>query len=211
MGAVGAFDRQPRRRCRAGRLADAAKRRRPQPRSGWRGASVRRCGISCDEVRPRREWQRTTFRSLLTVFLRGSGTSDSKKPAAITKQSSATTSASNLRGRGQPFGMVVRCFRRRNQVHAGHRGVVHARDRKRRTRPRSAPVARRPAAPGRRAVRHRPSAIAISTDSTTIDSIMGHGEMARQTVHADIMHAGDADAEQHRRGQHAQKRAARRR
>ena len=29
-----------------------------------------------------------------TAFLRGSGTSDSRKPAAITKQSSATTSDS---------------------------------------------------------------------------------------------------------------------
>src|SRR5882757_2370354 len=41
VGTVGAFDRQPRRRRCAGRLADAAERRWPQPRAGRRHAAAR--------------------------------------------------------------------------------------------------------------------------------------------------------------------------
>src|SRR5882757_1988515 len=45
VGAVGAFDRQPRRRRCAGRLANAAERRWPQPRAGRRHAGVCRWNL----------------------------------------------------------------------------------------------------------------------------------------------------------------------
>ena len=64
--------------------------------------------------------------AVAATFLRGSGTSDSRKPAAITKQSSATTSDSICGDAAKPFDVVMRSFRWRNQMHAGHRGVVHA-------------------------------------------------------------------------------------
>ena len=54
MGAVGAFDRQPWRGRGAGRLADAAERRRPKPRAGRGSAGVRRRDIR-DEWRLPRE------------------------------------------------------------------------------------------------------------------------------------------------------------
>src|SRR6478609_1514035 len=91
MGAVGAFDRQPRRGCGARWLPDAAKRRRPQPRTG--GAALASAdGIST--LRPAAASAAATASGLVTDFSRGSGTSDSRKPAAITKPSSVNTSDS---------------------------------------------------------------------------------------------------------------------
>ena len=92
MGAVGALDRQPRR--------GAARRGWPNPPSG---AVITRCPAAAVEAnagakasaaivsvsaKDRPVWSGVSR----PARRRGSGTSDSRKPAAITKQNSATTS-----------------------------------------------------------------------------------------------------------------------
>ena len=146
-----------------------------------------------------------TASAAAAAFLRGSGTSDSRKPAAITKQSSVTTSESICDDAASPSTWWCDPCRRRNQMHAGHRGVVHARHRE---------------AVGDRAQRKLHAALprqertqaAIGGGDRDQDrqhdhrGVMRHGKIARQSMHADIMHAGDTDPEQHRRGHHAQHR-----
>ena len=115
----------------------------------------------------------------------------------------------HLRRRRQALDMVMRASLRRNEMHAGHRGVVHARHRE---------------AVGDRAQRQLHAALprqegaqaAIGGGDRDQDrqhhhrGVVRHRKIARQAMHADIMHAGDADPEQHRRGDHARQSTARR-
>ena len=196
---------KPRRRCGARRLAEAAERRRHQPRavSGGRRPArryLRRRQLGAAAWRDRRRSPRTCRR--------GSGTSDSRKPAAITKQSSATTSDRICCDAASPSddgGAILppsgtKCMPcHRGVVHAGHREAEG--DRAQRS------AACRPAARGMRAGRHRRWRSRPATDSSTM--VGSHASMAKlpgEAMHADIVHADDAEPEQHRRRDHARQR-----
>ena len=106
-------------------------------------------------------------------------------------------------------GMVMRRAGQRLEMHAEHRGVMHAGDG-------DAESNRADDQPNAFLLRQEGAQAAIGRDDGDHDRQQHHDrvvhdtERAGQPVDADIMHAGDADAEQHRRRRHALQGSARR-
>ncbi len=172
----------------AGRLAEAAERRRHHPRKGRGGrprfgSRNRRGGglrhrIDCDRDPARRPPARIRHQR-------------QQEAGRDHEAEHRHHHREDLLRRGEPVGVVVRRRRQRHEMHAVHRGVVHAGHR-------DAECDRACDQPDAVLPGQERAQAAIGRDDRNQNRQQNHrrvvldGEIAGEAVNADIMHAGDA-------------------
>ena len=194
MRAVGTLHGKPRHGGGTRRLAEAAERRRPDARINRPGRHLGGGNIALNA---------SQRRSLGGKFLACIGHQRQQETGCDHETQERHDQRQDLRRSSEAVHGVMRGHGGRNEVHAGHRRVVHARDgdaERDRAQHQLHPALTRqegakPAIGRGDRDRHR---------QHDHHGVVLHRKRTRQPVHADIMHAHDPEPEQHGGGHHAQ-------